>query len=342
MVLGFRLEVDGKVCAALLGRFHQTAGVFDCLLVEVAPADEKVLHPEGVVVGGSVFVLFLHFPVEGGDLRADVFGMLQPQASVGGKELQQGNALLLDLVGDDFGHYVDHILLVQGELRFGVEEADGLHAVAVQLYTVWVFFRIREDVEDAAAPGELAGLEDKVLLQILELVKLVQETVNSDFALLGDREGVVEEKLLGDDFLGHGLGIGDDAVGHLGVVGDLVDDFGAEFHVGVVDLVGGVGTLVGGGQVVHPLAGQRQFLVVEQLLQVVVEIGGPLAVGEYEKLRGSGLLCKTRGQQCVRGTRQTIELYGLGGSFRVQYRDDFRHFLGAEARLEIFYGHIKK
>ena len=231
---------------------------------------------------------------------------------------------------------------MQGELRFGIEEADGLHTVAVQFNTVGIFFRIGEDVEDAAAPGELAGLEDKVLLQVLELVELVQKMVNRDFAVLDDREGVVEKELLGDDLLGHGLGIGDDTVGHLGMVGDLVDDFGAELYVGVVDLVGGMGSLVGGGQVMDPLAGQRQVLVVEQFLQIVVEIGGPVTVGEDEKLRGRGFFGKTRSQQRIRGARQTIELDGLGGSFRVQYRDDFRHFLGAEARLEIFYCHIKK
>ena len=182
------------------------------------------------------------------------------------------------------GHDVDMIHLSHRELRFGVEESDGVDAVALEFDTDGIFLGIGEDVEDVAAPCELPGLIDEVLGQVFQFVEFVEEIIGEDFLAALHGEGFLVDIVLGDNGFRHAFGIRDKdkrlRAGHR----QFVKDFGAEFHVGGVGLAPAAVALVRRRQVEHPLVLQGATAVVEQHLHIAVEEGGLLAVAEDEQL----------------------------------------------------------
>ena len=182
------------------------------------------------------------------------------------------------------GHDVDLIHLSHRELRLGIEEADGVNAVALELDTDGIFLGIGEDVEDVTAPCELPRLIDEVLGQVFQFVEFVEEIVCEDFLATLHGEGFPVDIILGDNGFRHAFGIGDEdkwlRVGHR----QFVEDFGAEFHVGGVCFAPAAVALVRRRQVEHSLVLQGVTAVVEQHFHVAVEEGGLLAVAEDEQL----------------------------------------------------------
>ena len=169
-------------------------------------------------------------------------------------------------------------------MRLRVEEADGVDAVALELDSDGVFFRVGEDVEDVTAPRELSGFIDEVLRQVLQFVEFVEEVVGEHLLAALHGEGFPVDIVLGDNGFRHAFGVGDEderlRVGHR----QLVEDFGAKLHVRGVGLAVAAVALEGRRQVEYPLVLQRVTAVVEQHLHVVVEEGGLLAVAEHEQL----------------------------------------------------------
>ena len=130
-------------------------------------------------------------------------------------------------------------------MRLGIEEADGVNAVALELDTDGIFLGIGENVEDVTAPCELSRLIDEVLGQVFQFVEFVEEIVSEDFLATLHGEGFPVDIVLCDNGFRHAFGIGDEDERLLVGLRELVEDFGAELYVGRVGLAPAAVALVG-------------------------------------------------------------------------------------------------
>ena len=214
----------------------------------VVEADDALLFVVGdlAVFGHCVGVAFFYG-------FADEHQAVDPDDVVGAKIVQQvdffldgyGATLAAFEVGDD----ADLVEMAYGELCDGVEAAEGVNAVVEEFDAEGFFVGEGEDVDDAAADGELSGLDDEV--DALEVVFLqgFDDEVHIELAALEDLQRVACQRFGGYDLFGECFGIGYDD--HPAAAGELLDDFGAHQDVGVVGLVGVVWAPVGGWEEHH-------------------------------------------------------------------------------------------
>ena len=202
-------------------------------LLDDAATEERL---EELVAGAVVLAVLSGIGEEGLDGFGDEHKPLHPYEVVAA-EIMDKRHLLLDgdgvgLAGGHIGQDADLVVLLDGELRDGVEGAEGLDGGVEEFDAVRVLVGKGEDVDDAAAHGVLSGLHHKV--DAVEFVFLhdVDNEVDISVGAFGQAEGVAGKCTRRDHLLVECLGIGDD--GHGAAAVELLDHLAALKDVGVV------------------------------------------------------------------------------------------------------------
>ena len=117
---------------------------------------------------------FLEIAVES---SLDVVGLFQPEDVVGGKKIEKANTFLHFQIGGE-RHNMQRIHLFDRKLRICIKKTDRFNLIPGQFYSVRIFFRKGEDVEDGAAPRELSRLEDEIVLPVLRLIQEIDEIID--------------------------------------------------------------------------------------------------------------------------------------------------------------------
>ena len=73
---------------------------------------------------------------------------------------------------------------------FGVELADFLNLVVVEIDTIWLFGTIREHIDKASAHGKTARLEHKVVATEIPVVEHIDKLFHRQFVAYSHIEGI--------------------------------------------------------------------------------------------------------------------------------------------------------
>ena len=92
---------------------------------------------------------------------------------------------------------------------FGVELADFLNLVVVEIDTVWFFGTIREHIDKASAHGKTARFEHKVVATEIPVVEHIDKLFHRQFVADSHIEGIASKFACTNHLFHHRLGVGD-------------------------------------------------------------------------------------------------------------------------------------
>ena len=178
-------------------------------------------------------------------------------------------------VATEVGYYDNAVLLFFRQLAFHLKGTEAVNFVAKEINTVGVFGREREDIDEAAAHGKLAGFVDIVhVFEAIAAQHVGNECHVYPFSAM-QFQGFVFQFHFRHYFFGQCVGVSDDAQ-LLAVLLQAAQYLGAQYFVGGILLPVFDGTAERGGEEEHLLRAQC-------LAEVVIEVAGFFQVAQNEE-----------------------------------------------------------